>query len=614
MSFLYPLGLLGLLGIPVLIIIYIIKSKYTEQTVSSTFLWMLSEKFLKRRNPLNRLTGMISLLLQILIVTAISLAIAHPMIITEGTSREYCFLLDGSVSMQMQHGETTRFDEGKSRVAEIIEDATDGSIFSLVYMGDTASVVYDRIADKEQALDLLDGLTPSYGSSNMTDAIGVAQKYFNQNTSTLVYLITDKRYETANNITLVDLSSDVENYGISDVTYTYVGGKLTVKGMVVSYASDAVLTTELYVNESTEASAGSVVVTVAGEKTPFQLVCEAAGFASFRVAVTESDALALDNEISVYDVKSENSYSTLIVSATPFFLSSMFDALINAETEVISPDEYRGQRGYGLYVFDSFVPDEMPNDGAVWMVNPTGSLEGTGFSVQGEVTFGKAQPLELSSSTASAVKKLTEDLTGDTVYVARYVKCGLYRNFATLLSYQGNPVVFAGTNAFGNRQVVLAFDLHNSNLPLLFDYAVLMRNLVSYSFPEMVEKTTYYCGDEVEVNLPANCDSVQVQSPSGETLYPGIEGAVGRFAPTEVGIHTVTMNVSNTLRQFKIHVAVEEAERIPVTAESDFSLQGQATDEGFDGQYDALMVVLIALVILFLADWGLYCYEKYQLR
>ena len=47
MSFLYPLGLLGLIGIPILIIIYIIKTKYTEQTVASTYLWLLSERFLK---------------------------------------------------------------------------------------------------------------------------------------------------------------------------------------------------------------------------------------------------------------------------------------------------------------------------------------------------------------------------------------------------------------------------------------------------------------------------------------------------------------------------------------------------------------------------------------
>ncbi len=614
MSFLYPLGLLGLLGIPVLIIIYIIKNKYTEQTVSSTFLWTLSEKFLRRRNPLNRLTGLISLFLQILIVTAISLAIAHPMITVEGAAREYCFILDGSGSMQMQYGETTRFEEGKTRISQTIEDAVDGSIYSLIYVGDSTGVVFERIEDKEQALFLLNELQPADSAPSLTDALGTAQEYFNENTSAKVILVTDKVYASANNLTVEDVSSEVENYAVSDVTYTYVGGRLTVKGMVISYASDVTLNTELYINESEVLAAAGMVTVVEGEKTPFQLTCDTTSFASFRVAVAESDALPADNEVSVYDVKSESSYSTLIVSPTPFFLESMLDAITNAQTDVISPEEYTGQRGYGLYVFDTFAPDEMPDDGAVWLINQTGSLEGAGFSAQGEITFNKAQPLEMSGSSATAVKKLTADMMGDTVYVARYLKYGLYRNFATVMSYQGNPVIFAGTNSFGNREVVFAFDLHDSNLPLLYDYAVLMRNLVSYSFPEMIEKTTFYCGDEIQINLPANCESVRVESPSGESSYLGMESATGLFIPAEVGVHTVTMNVANTLHEFKIHAALGEAERNPAVAEMEIGLQGEATDGGFDGKYDALMAVLIALAVLFLADWGLYCYEKYQLR
>ena len=64
MSFTYPLGLLVLIGIPIVILIYILRSKYNEQTVTSTFIWKLSERFLKKRNPLSGLTGLISLLLQ----------------------------------------------------------------------------------------------------------------------------------------------------------------------------------------------------------------------------------------------------------------------------------------------------------------------------------------------------------------------------------------------------------------------------------------------------------------------------------------------------------------------------------------------------------------------
>ena len=66
MNFLYPYGLLGLIGIPILIIIYIIKSKYTEQIVASTYLWTLSNRFLKKRKRFSMLAGLIALLLQIL--------------------------------------------------------------------------------------------------------------------------------------------------------------------------------------------------------------------------------------------------------------------------------------------------------------------------------------------------------------------------------------------------------------------------------------------------------------------------------------------------------------------------------------------------------------------
>ena len=68
MNFLFPLGLLGLIGIPVLIIIYIIKNKYTEQVIASTYIWNLSEKFLRKRLPIHKLVGIISLILQILAV------------------------------------------------------------------------------------------------------------------------------------------------------------------------------------------------------------------------------------------------------------------------------------------------------------------------------------------------------------------------------------------------------------------------------------------------------------------------------------------------------------------------------------------------------------------
>lgn len=89
MNLTFPLGLLVLIGIPVLIVIYIIKNKYTEQVVASTYLWTLSERFLKRRNPVNKLTGIISLVLQILTVALIALAAALPAVVLPNAAGEY---------------------------------------------------------------------------------------------------------------------------------------------------------------------------------------------------------------------------------------------------------------------------------------------------------------------------------------------------------------------------------------------------------------------------------------------------------------------------------------------------------------------------------------------
>ena len=130
MRFIYPLGLLGLIGVPILVLIYILRSKYNEQTVASTYLWTLSEKFFKRRNPLSGITGIISLILQILMVAFLSLAIARPIFTVPESASEYCFLLDASGSMNTMSGLKTRFEKGKDYIEDTINSASLGSSYS----------------------------------------------------------------------------------------------------------------------------------------------------------------------------------------------------------------------------------------------------------------------------------------------------------------------------------------------------------------------------------------------------------------------------------------------------------------------------------------------------
>lgn len=614
MSFLYPLGLLGLIAVPLLIIIYIIKNKYTEQVVSATYLWTLSEKFLKRRNPINKLTGIISLILQILAVVFISFAISQPVFAIPDGAFDYCFILDGSGSMNIVQGDKTRLELGKDEIRSMINGSANGCAYTLVYVGDSTSVVFENTQDKQLALTLLDEITGSHCATGMTDALGLVQKYFDENPSVKNYLITDKSYSNVQNAEVITISSHEENYAVSDVKFEIKDGKLKVNGNLYSYESAADLHVSLYFDGSAQASATNVVSVNKLESTPFEFESDCLDFGSLTVGIEEGDALALDNSTQLFNSKFDSSYKTLIVSDAPFFIQAALSALGNVQTDVVSPEKYDDVTGYGLYIFDSYSPEKLPRGGAVWFLNPVSSVEGSGFSVQSEVNLSYPGKLEYSTSTATRVRTLLKNTVNDSFYVAKYTKCGFYRSFTTLLTCEGNPALFVGSNSYGNREVVFSFSFSDSDFTMSPDYAALINNLLGYTFPEIVDSTSYFCGDILTINVLPNCKSVRVDSPLGDVKYMDTGSDAVEYTLTQTGVYTITCNVGDAIRQAYVYCNLPENERFTTASEESFVISGTPENNDRDGVYDDLLYLFIILAVLFVADWMVYCYEQYQLR
>ncbi len=616
MSFLFPLGLLGLIGVPILILIYIIKSKYAEQTVASTYLWTLSERFLKRKKPVSPIAGIISLILQILAVVMISLIISHPIITVPNSAKEYCFVLDSSGSMNMQKDGVTRFERAKSEIEKIIASSTSGSRYTLVSVGDITTTVFDKKTDKKEVLELLGELKGGYVESEYEDAIGIAQKIFDENRSAKTYFVTDTAYENvSDNISLINVASDEKNVSLSDIVWKITGGNLTLTGNAWSYGEDRGLKISIFADGAENALAETDISVKAGESAPFEFKTALRGFSSLKVKVNAQDSMSLDDEYIIYNVKSEDNYSILLVSDTPFFLETALAAIGHSKIDVVKPEDYSANmNNHGLYIFDCCVPTELPSDGAVWFFDPTGSVPGSGFSVQGEMELSAGAMIEKSTSSSSVAKAMLKGVEGDEIYITEYVKCSMYRSFTTVFSYKGNPIVFAGTNTKGHREVVFAFDLHNSNLPMLVDFLVMTDNLMTFSFPDVLEQTSFFAGDTASVNVVANCDSIRVESPSGEISYLDTASSTADISLSDVGTYKLTVTVSDIPREYYIYSSLPESERDPAQSAESVALAGTAEDGGFDGTYDPLTVLFIILALLFLADWGVYCYEKYQLR
>ena len=148
----------------------------------------------------------------------------------------------------------------------------------------------------------------------------------------------------------------------------------------------------------------------------------------------------------------------------------------------------------------------------------------------------------------------------------------------------------------------------------MYYFLRIVYNLINYSFPDVLESFDYIAGEEVRINCPVGCEDIRVDTPSGESLFLDGGTAIASFICDEVGEYTLTVTASGRAVEYRIHSALPESERMPITASQDFSIQGEAVDGGLDGIYKDLTVIFILLALVFLADWTVYCYEKYQLR
>ncbi len=640
------MALLALIGIPIIIIIYLIKNKFTEQVISSTYLWTLSEKFLRKRNPIRLVSGLLSLILQCLIIAIVAIALAQPVFVAKGKAADYLFILDGSGSMNITLADgTTRFDEGVNEIKSVVGSASEGSTYTVLYSGSSMVTVCSEMTSKSQVSAALDTLEGSYCPSNLQDAYIEAQNRFDENNSLRIYLYTDKDYEETNsNFQIINLSSGEENYAVSDVEYVSLTSSFTVTGNLWSYASDARLEVTCSVDGEISSSSSQTIDVSKLEPAPFTFTFLPGTFSSLTVTISDKDAMPEDNECVVYNMTSDATYKTLIITNTnvsdnSFFLQSILSAIGNVEVTTISQALYNGETGYGLYIYDSCDSSKitLPSDGAVWFVNPQGSVANTGFSVQAQVDLQNMGTLSQSTSTSSKVKELLSGTQNSNIYISAYTKCSQSRSFYNLLMYNTTPVLFAGTNVYNNREVVFAFDFHETDFVLTADFVVLMHNLFGYTFPEIIDGTSFYAGDTIEVNVLANTTSIRVDAPDGKVSYLAVDTDINDLTLDEVGTYVITLTTGSSERQVKIYSSLPLEERYTsvrvkadgsfvsydtpvltaagdVATDSAFLIAGTYVAGGHDGTYSEIWAWLVALAVLVALDWGVYCYEQYQLK
>ena len=172
----------------------------------------------------------------------------------------------------------------------------------------------------------------------------------------------------------------------------------------------------------------------------------------------------------------------------------------------------------------------------------------------------------------------------------------------------------AGENTYGNRTAVFAFDLHDSNLPATGDFVNLISNLLNYSFPSVLDESSYTAGDEIIINTIANSESVKVTSPSGEVKYLDTQKTMNQYVLSETGTYTVEVTAGGNVREHKLFSEAPLEERVPTVIEQNFSILGTPGGDRLDGEFNPAIIIFVLIMVIFAADWMVYMYEKRQLR
>lgn len=620
MKLLYPLGLLGLIGIPLLIIIYILRNRYSEKTISSTFIWDLSERFNKKKNPIDKLNGLWQLILQCFVIAFLSLCIAHPVFVIKNGAVQYVFIVDESASMGMRYEGETRFDAAIAKITKEIKSSRQGCSYTIITADDDPRILIEKEENKDVAIEMLKTLKFDQASYSVAGAINIAQSLFDEDPSYVIYLVTDKSYEETPNINLWNMSRGEENYAVLSAYHEDDNGlSTTFTANVISYDSDARLRIELYIDGKFKTMKN--VDFKKGVEQKVSLKDKTTSFSSFEIRIQEGDALDQDNTYAYYKDSVKAKFKTLIVSDNPFYLESMIDVISTGTTRVIKPHEYnKDRRGYDLYIFDGISfenPELVPTDGNIWFINTLAPSQVTNLIYTKDVIMEETAALGVYSEIEGneIFDECTKNLLKNDIYVARYSRFKLNSdNFTTLVSYDNDPLILVGTTAYGNRQAILTFDLHDSNLPIIADFMVLCSNLVDFSIPTIVNQTNYKCGETMYLNIVNGLKDVSITSPSEEVKFLDYEigDTTMEYVLSEAGSYTINAKIGDTDVEYKVFSTFPTDESNPNISEEFIVVGGQPATSKHDALIDILYIVAAIAAVLFIVDWGVYCYEQHQ--
>jgi hypothetical protein len=492
---------------------------------------------------------------------------------------------------------------------------------SLVLAGPSAAMVASASNNKASLHSSLRALEVSSGKADVGQALTLAAASARQLGEATVVLISDgslapvagqavggalpqmpakARYvnvgKTASNVAITSMSLRDAPGGPQLFVGLYNGGSEPVRA-IVSIRVDG----ELRDSRNVDLEAGGDgTVTLEGLPLDTKQV-----EASLTVEEEGADLLAADNR--AWALRTEPPASNvLLVSEGNGFLEKALTLLPSVKVFKAAPADYAPSDGFGLTVLDGVVPSPVPGGNLLIFAPPNSAL----VPVSGTLPYPGVGPVAVNDPLLRFV-----DFSQLHIASAKRMETPPWAR-VLVRTVDGEPLIMAG-EPDGRRVVAVAFDLHQTDLPLQIAFPIMVANLVGWLQPStsVDAPPEMGAGDPISIRPRPQAEEIVVVAPGdggeGERTTLQGSGQVSFAGTEELGVYTVEQRAGGQ--------PLGEPERFAVNLfsreESDIAPRPDLAFTGVEGSETAVPAqrpleiwpwVLLASLLLLSVEWWFY--------
>ncbi len=543
MGLLAPLALaFSALAIPI-IILYMLRLRRRETRVSSTLLWRQLLRDREANAPWQKLRRNLLLFLQLLILLVLVLALARPFIAARAVARgSLTLVLDGSASMNATDEQPTRFARAQTAAKQLMDGFGSNDTMTVILATENPRVLIAGARDRTALARAIDSATPGQGPADWEGTLAQAAA----SKSSIVIIgdggLPDDLPPLPGEVHYIPIGRRADNLGITALSARAAPGLGGLQLFAaISNFSDADARTLVAISLDGTLYDSRELAVPAGKSTDLVLDNLPATARVIQARLTApaggtlNDILPLDNTAWAINAP-QKLVQVLVLGDKNIFLDQ---ALALSPGVVAQRATGAPATPFDLTIYDGVFTGTLPA-GDLLLINPppgTPLVDVTGVTTQTAIT-------RIADSADSSVPPLLRYVDFGNVHIRQAQAIRAPGWLRPLVEASGGPLLLAGRSPQTGRKVaVLAFDLHDSDLPLQVSFPILIANLLDWYAPtraQAVASEGLRPGQPLAVTPPAGATEVSIVKPDGTTWRaPASEGDI-RFTQTDMlGVYTV---------------------------------------------------------------------------